>query len=188
MTHTKQRCAWVTSGDTLYEEYHDHEWGVPVHDERTHFEFLVLEGAQAGLSWRTILSRRDNYRKAFDNFDPRKVAKYTPAKVEELMQNSGIIRNRLKIESAINNAKRFLEIQKEFGSFDAYIWSFVGGKPMHNKRKSIREIPASTEESKALSKDLLRRGFKFVGPTIIYAHMQAIGMVNDHTSDCFRSK
>ena len=153
----KKRCAWVPEGNTLYEEYHDKEWGRPVHDERTHFEFLVLEGAQAGLSWNTILLRRENYRKAFDNFDPRKVAKYDAAKLETLMQDAGIIRNRLKIASAVNNAKLFLEVQKEFGSFDAYIWSFVGGEPLQNKRKSSKEIPAVTEESKTLSKDLLKR-------------------------------
>ncbi|MCE5317455.1 MAG: DNA-3-methyladenine glycosylase I [Parachlamydia sp.] len=181
----QHRCAWV-SENTLYEAYHDKEWGVPVHDDRTHFEFLILEGAQAGLSWLTILKRREEYRKAFDNFDPKKVARYSPKKVEELLQNSGIIRNRLKIESAINNAQRFLEVVKEFGSFDSYIWQFVGGQPIQYHRKSRQEIPAITPEAQQLSKDLKKRGFKFVGPTIIYAHMQAIGMVNDHTVDCFR--
>lgn len=184
----QKRCAWVTPGNTLYEAYHDKEWGVPVHNDRTHFEFLILEGAQAGLSWLTILKRRDEYRKAFDHFDPKKVARYDEKKVEELMQNSGIIRNRLKLEAAINNAQRFLEVVKEFGSFDSYIWSFVGEKPIQYHRQSIKEIPAITPEAQKLSKDLKKRGFKFVGPTIIYAHMQAIGMVNDHTVDCFRHK
>lgn len=180
------RCAWVTPGNTLYEAYHDKEWGVPVHDDRTHFEFLILEGAQAGLSWLTILKRREEYRKAFAHFDPTKVARFDEKKVEELVQNSGIIRNRLKIEAAINNAQRFLEVVNEFGSFDSYIWSFVEGKPIQYHRKSCKEIPAITPEAQRLSKDLQKRGFKFVGPTIIYAHMQAIGMVNDHTIDCFR--
>lgn len=182
----KKRCAWVPTGDALYEAYHDTEWGVPVHDDRKHFEFLILEGAQAGLSWSTILKRREGYRKAFANFDPKRVAKYDQDKVEKLLADPSIIRNRLKVEAAIINAQRFLELQQEFGSFDAYIWSFVNGKPIQNKRKTIKEVPALTEEAKQLSKDLKKRGFKFVGPTIIYAHMQAIGMVNDHTIDCFR--
>lgn len=182
----QNRCTWVPLGNTLYEDYHDKEWGVPVHDDRTHFEFLILEGAQAGLSWLTILKRREEYRKAFDHFDPKKVARYTSEKLEELLQNSGIIRNRLKIEAAINNAQRFLEVVKEFGSFDSYIWPFVGGEPIQYHRKSHQEIPTVTPEAQHLSKDLQKRGFKFVGPTIIYAHMQAIGMVNDHTVDCFR--
>lgn len=184
-TNALQRCHWVPNGNTLYEEYHDKEWGVPVHDDRTHFEFLILEGAQAGLSWETILKRRKEYAKAFANFDWIKVAKYDQQKIEDLLKNSGIIRNRLKVEGAVNNAKRFIEVRKEFGTFDAYIWQFVGGKPKHNRRTHHREIPAQTEESLALSKDLRKRGFKFVGPTIMYAHMQAIGMVNDHTKDCF---
>lgn len=181
-----KRCDWVSTGNELYEIYHDHEWGVPVHDDRKHFEFLILEGAQAGLSWLTILKRREGYRKAFANFDPKKVAKYDEAKIEELMQCTGIIRNRLKIVSAVNNAKLFLDIQKEFGSFDNYIWGFVKGKTLQNQRQSIRDVPPETEESRALSKDLRKRGFKFVGPTVIYAHMQAMGLVNDHTVDCFR--
>lgn len=179
------RCAWVPVGNELYEKYHDKEWGVPVHDDRKHFEFLILEGAQAGLSWLTILKRREGYRRAFANFDPKKVAKYDEAKIAELLQNKDIIRNRLKIRSSINNAKLFLEIQKEFGTFDNYIWGFVNGKTMQNKRKSIREVPPETKESKALSVDLKKRGFSFVGPAVIYAHMQATGLVNDHTIDCF---
>lgn len=182
----RKRCAWVPEDNVLYQEYHDKEWGVPIHDDRLHFEFLILEGAQAGLSWLTILKRRDAYRKAFDNFDPKKVAKYDQTKLDELLQNEGIIRNRLKIGSAVTNAQAFLAVQKEFGSFDKYIWGFVGGKPIHNKWKTRSEVPAVSEEAKALSKDLIKRGFRFVGPTIIYAHMQAIGMVNDHTTDCFR--
>jgi DNA-3-methyladenine glycosylase I len=185
-TSTLKRCDWVSAGNELYETYHDQEWGVPVHDDRKHFEFLILEGAQAGLSWLTILKRREGYRKAFANFDPKKVAKYDEAKIEELMQCTDIIRNRLKIISAVNNAKLFLEIQKEFGSFDKYIWGFVKGKTLQNQRKSMREVPPETEESRALSKDLRKRGFKFVGPTVIYAHMQALGLVNDHTVDCHR--
>ncbi len=181
-----KRCHWVPSGNSLYEEYHDHEWGVPVHEDRKHFEFLILEGAQAGLSWETILKRRNEYAKAFANFDWKMVAKYDQAKIEDLLKNSGIIRNRLKVESAVNNAKCFIEVRKEFGTFDAYIWQFVGGKTKQNQRKSPKDIPAETDESRALSKDLRKRGFKFVGPTIMYAHMQAIGMVNDHTEDCFR--
>jgi DNA-3-methyladenine glycosylase I len=183
---TLKRCDWVSTGNELYETYHDQEWGVPVHDDRKHFEFLILEGAQAGLSWLTILKRREGYRKAFANFDPKKVAKYDEAKIEELMQCTDIIRNRLKIVSAVNNARLFLEIQKEFGSFDKYIWSFVKGKTLQNQRQSMREVPPETEESRALSKDLRKRGFKFVGPTVIYAHMQAMGLVNDHTVDCYR--
>jgi DNA-3-methyladenine glycosylase I len=180
-----KRCAWVPVGNILYEEYHDKEWGVPVLDDRKHFEFLILEGAQAGLSWETILKRRSGYREAFALFDWTEVAQFDQKKVEELMQNPDIIRNRLKIESVINNAKRFIEVREEFGSFNTYIWRFVNGKPIHNHRKTIKDIPAETEESRLLSKDLRKRGFKFVGPTIMYAHMQAIGMVNDHTEDCF---
>ncbi|HWV99328.1 MAG TPA: DNA-3-methyladenine glycosylase I [Candidatus Acidoferrum sp.] len=166
--------------------YHDQEWGVPVHNEKRLFEFLVLEGAQAGLSWSTILNKRENYRKAFDHFDPRKVARYRSAKMRQLVRNPGIVRSQLKLHAAIGNAKAFLAVQKEFGSFDAYIWRFVGGKPIQNSRKSMKEIPTRTAESDAMSKDLLAHGFKFVGPTICYALMQAIGMVNDHTVDCFR--
>jgi DNA-3-methyladenine glycosylase I len=166
--------------------YHDEEWGVPVHDDRVLFEFLVLEGAQAGLSWSTILHKRDAYRRAFDRFDPRKVARYDKRKIASLLADAGIVRNRAKIESAIKNAKAFLEVQAEFGSFDAYQWQFVGGRAIQNRRRSIRDVPARTAESDALSKDLKRRGFSFVGSTILYAHMQAVGMVNDHMVECFR--
>ncbi len=181
------RCAWA-GNDPLYQKYHDEEWGVPVHDDRRLFEMLILEGAQAGLSWITILRKRENYRKAFNNFDAKKIAKYNSKKVKQLLLNEGIVRNRLKIAAAIQNAKIFLEIQKEFGSFDKYIWQFVNGKPIINKRKSLKDIPAMTKESDAMSKDLKKRGFKFVGSTICYAFMQAVGMVNDHTADCFRYK
>lgn len=180
----KKRCGWAASEPNV--AYHDSEWGKPVHDDRLLFEFLILEGAQAGLSWTTILNKRGNYRKAFDNFDAKKVARYNEKKVSELMANAGIIRNRLKIAAAIRNAEAFLKVQKEFGSFDRYIWQFVGGKPQVNRRKSMREVPTRTAESDAMSKDLLKRGFKFVGSTICYAFMQAVGMVNDHTIDCFR--
>ena len=183
----RRRCEWGTVSQ-LYIDYHDNEWGVPVHDDRTLFEFIILEGAQAGLSWETVLKKRENYRKAFSNFDPVKVSRYGDKKIEALLGNKGIIRNRLKITSAINNAKRFLEVQKEFGSFDTYIWQFVDGKPITNRFKSMQEIPATTEVSNAMSKDLKKRGFKFVGPTICYAHMQATGMVNDHVVGCFRYK
>jgi DNA-3-methyladenine glycosylase I len=179
------RCAWANSS-SLYIDYHDTEWGVPVHDDQTLFEFLLLEGAQAGLSWSTILQKRPNYRLAFDNFDPLKIAGYDETKVAELLVNPGIVRNRLKIRAAIGNAQAFLAVQEEFGTFDAYIWSFVNGRPMQNAWRSLSEIPARTAESDALSKDLIRRGFKFVGSTICYAHMQATGMVNDHLVDCFR--
>jgi DNA-3-methyladenine glycosylase I len=172
----------------LYQQYHDKEWGVPVHDDHKHFEFLILEGAQAGLSWITILKRREGYRQAFAHFDPKKVAKFDAAKIKELLADEGIIRNRLKVESAVTNAKHFLEIQKEFGSFDTYVWQFVDGKPIQNKWKTSAQVPPETKESKALSADLRKRGFKFVGPTVMYAYMQAIGMVNDHTADCFRAK
>lgn len=182
----KTRCAWVPKNDDLYITYHDTEWGVPVHDDQKHFEFLILEGAQAGLSWRTILSRREGYRKAFANFDPQKVAKFTQKDQEKLKQNPDIIRNRLKIAAAITNAQAFLKVQKEFGSFNAYAWQFVKGKPIINHWQSIKQVPAVTKEAEIFSKDLKKRGFRFVGPTIIYAHMQAIGMVNDHTIDCFR--
>ena len=181
----KIRCEWSNS-DPLYQEYHDTEWGVPSHDDHHLFEMLILEGAQAGLSWITVLRKRENYRKAFDHFDAHKIAKYDAAKVRKLLANDGIIRNRLKINAAIENAKAFLAVQKEFGTFDAYIWQFVGGKPKTNAFKSLKEIPPKTPESEAMSKDLLKRGFRFVGPTICYAFMQAVGMVNDHVVDCFR--
>lgn len=180
-----KRCDWVPD-DPLYQKYHDEEWGVPVHDDRLLFEFLILEGAQAGLSWATILKKRDNYRAAFDNFSAGKIAKYDETKYLELLDNPGIVRNRLKIQAAIENAKAFLAVQKEYGSFDAYIWRFVGGKPVVNARKTLKELPARTTEADAMSKDLKKRGFKFVGSTICYAFMQAVGMVNDHTVDCFR--
>ena len=182
----KKRCAWVSIDDPLMLQYHDREWGVPVHDDRKHFEFLILEGAQAGLSWTTILRKRENYRKAFDNFDPAKVARFTARRLEKLLQDPGIIRNRLKIESSVKNAKAFLKVQEEFGTFDDYCWRFVNGKPKLNKLTSKQQIPATSPESDAFSKDLKKRGFNFVGSTIIYAHMQAIGMVNDHLTDCFR--
>lgn len=181
----KKRCWWC-EGDDLYMAYHDNEWGVPVWDDRTMFEFLVLEGAQAGLSWITILRRRENYRKAFDGFDPVKVSQYDDDKIQELLKDKGIIRNKLKIQSAVTNAKAFLEVQKEFGSFCDYAWQFVGGKPIKNAWKSPSEIPASSPESDAMSKDMKKRGFKFFGTTICYAHMQATGMVNDHLTHCFR--
>jgi len=182
----KYRCSWPTEGDALYLKYHDTEWGVPVYEDRKIFEFLVLESAQAGLSWRTVLYKRENYRKAFADFDPVKVSRFSAQKVEKLLQNAGIIRNRLKIEAAINNACRFLDVQKEFGSFSKYIWEFVGGRPILNKWKTIKELPVITPEAVALAADLKKRGFKFLGPTVIYAHMQATGMVNDHMVECFR--
>lgn len=180
----KKRCAWSGS-DPLMIRYHDEQWGRPVHDDRKHFEFLVLESAQAGLSWSTVLKKREGYRRAFADFDARKVAKFGPDKVEKLILDPSIIRNRQKIEAAINNAQRLLEVQKEFGSFDAYCWGFVDGEPIQNRRRHAKEIPATTEESDAWSRDLKKRGFKFVGSTIVYAHMQAVGMVNDHVIDCF---
>jgi DNA-3-methyladenine glycosylase I len=180
------RCAWAT--EELSIDYHDCEWGVPVHDDRLLFEFLILEGAQAGLSWITILRKRENYRRAFDHFDARKIARYDARKIRSLLADPGIVRNRLKVAAAIQNAKVFLAVQKEFGSFDAYLWSFVGGRPIQNRRGSMKEVPARTAESDAMSKDLVKRGFKFVGSTICYAFMQAVGMVNDHTVDCFRYK
>lgn len=181
-----KRCKWVEGQFPEYIAYHDEEWGVPVHDDKTHFKFLILEGAQAGLSWSTILKRREGYRKAFADFDPNKVAKFDESKIQELLQDPGIIRNKLKVNSAVSNAQHFLEIQEEFGSFDTYIWDFVGGEPIINHWKSIDEVPATTKESDALSKDLKKRGFKFTGSTIMYAHMQACGLVMDHTTDCFR--
>jgi DNA-3-methyladenine glycosylase I len=182
----KKRCAWVSLDDPLMLEYHDREWGVPVHNDHKLFEFLILEGAQAGLSWSTVLRKREAYRKAFADFDPEKVARFTTSRIEKLMLDPGIIRNRLKIESSVRNAKAFLKIQEEFGSFDSYSWRFVDGKPKLNKLKSMQQIPATSTESDAFSKDLKQRGFNFVGSTIIYAHMQAVGMVNDHLTDCFR--
>ncbi|MBL6446223.1 DNA-3-methyladenine glycosylase I [Fulvivirga sp. 29W222] len=182
----EKRCGWAEGQFEEYVKYHDEEWGVPVHDDNVHFEFLILEGAQAGLSWATILKKRNGYRTAFSNFDPEKVAEYDEQKILELIEYPGIVRNKLKIRGAVNNAKRFLEIQKEFGSFDNYIWRFVGGTPITNHRKDMSEVPATTKESDALSKDLKKRGFKFVGSTVIYAHMQACGLVNDHAIDCFR--
>ena len=184
----KKRCTWCENTFDEYIKYHDEEWGVPVHDDRVHFEFLILEGAQAGLSWATILKRRDGYRAAFADFDPKEVAQFSQEKVEALLLDPGIIRNRLKVQGTVINAQKFLEVQKEFGSFDQYIWSFVGGKPIVNAWKSMKEVPATTPESDAMSKDLKKRGFKFVGSTIMYAYMQACGLVNDHTTDCFRYK
>jgi DNA-3-methyladenine glycosylase I len=181
----KERCAWAESNPLMI-KYHDVEWGMPVHDDRKLFEFLILEGAQAGLSWSIVLKKRKNYRKAFDNFDPKKIAKYTKKDIKRLLADSGIIRNRLKITATINNAKKFLDVQKEFGSFDKYIWQFVNYKMIRKAFKTLSELPARTKESDAMSKDLRKRGFKFIGPTICYAFMQAVGMVNDHTTDCFR--
>ena len=182
-----KRCAW-SGTDPLMIAYHDQEWGVPVHDDRALFEFLVLEGAQAGLSWSTILRKRTNYQRAFDRFDPRKVARYDKRKVAALLADAGIVRNRAKVASAIKNARAFLEVQAEFGSFAAYQWRFVDGRPLQNRRRAIRDIPARSAQSDAMSADLKRRGFSFVGTTIIYAHMQAVGMVNDHLLDCFRHR
>lgn len=183
----RQRCAWAL-GSPLMIEYHDGEWGVPLHDDRKLFEFLILEGAQAGLSWSTILAKRHAYRQAYDGFDVNKVERYGSAKIRELLTNPGIVRNRLKILASIENARAFKAVQSEFRSFDSYIWGFVGGRQKHNSWKSMRSVPASTAESEAISKDLKRRGFKFVGSTICYAFMQAVGMVNDHTVDCFRHR
>jgi DNA-3-methyladenine glycosylase I len=183
----KQRCGWSTS-DPLYINYHDNEWGVPLHDDRKLFEMLILEGAQAGLSWITILRKRENYRNAFAKFDAKKIARYDGGKIRQLLADKGIVRNRLKIEATIQNAEAFLRVQQEFGSFDAYIWRFVGGRPKRNQWKSLKEIPPTTPESDAMSKDLKRRGFRFVGSTICYAFMQAVGIVNDHVTTCFRYK
>jgi len=180
-----KRCQWAGTSDPLMVEYHDREWGVPVHDDRVHFEFLLLEGAQAGLSWAIVLKKREGYRRAFSEFDPAKVARYTSTRIEKLITDPGIVRNRLKITGAIRNARAFLEIQKEFGTFDAYCWRFVGGRPKVNRWRTTG-VPATTPESDALSKDLKRRGFTFVGSTVIYAYMQAVGLVNDHLVDCFR--
>jgi len=181
------RCPWCLKFEQ-YIRYHDEEWGVPVHDDRIHFEFLTLEGAQAGLSWSTILKKREGYRKAFADFDPIKVARFSEKKLEKILLDPGIIRNRLKVFAAKNNAERFLEVQKEFGSFDNYIWGFVKHKPIINTRKTLKQIPATTKESDALSKDLIKRGFKFVGSTVVYSHMQACGLVNDHLVKCWRYK
>jgi DNA-3-methyladenine glycosylase I len=181
-----RRCAWALSGDPLYVAYHDEEWGVPVHDDTRLFEMLVLEGAQSGLSWSTILRKRDGYHDAFSGFDPTRVARFTPARVERLMQNEEIVRNRMKIESAVSNAKAVRDVEREHSSLDAYLWSFVGGKPIVNHWRALGTIPAETEESRAMSKDMKKRGFRFVGPTVCYAFMQAVGMVNDHVTSCFR--
>ncbi len=186
MKDTRTRCPWPT--DEMYIRYHDEEWGVPIHDDGRLFEFLILEGAQAGLSWRTVLNKRENYRKAFDQFDAEKIARYNEAKVARLLADEGIIRNKLKVRSAILNAQAFLKVREEFGSFDAYQWRFVDGRPLINHHKSMKEVPAKTRISDAMSKDLLKRGFKFVGSTICYAHMQAVGMVNDHLVGCFRHR
>ena len=182
----KKRCSWVNLNNPLYVKYHDREWGVPVHDDRKLFEFIVLESAQAGLSWELILKKREGYRKAFLNFDPNKVSKMTEHDVQRLLKNPDIIRNRLKIKATIENARRFLEVQKEFGSFDAYMWGWVEGSPIQNTWKSTKNVPARTPLSERMAKDLKQRGFKFLGPTVWYAHMQAVGMVNDHTTGCFR--
>ncbi|MBX3130468.1 MAG: DNA-3-methyladenine glycosylase I [Polyangiaceae bacterium] len=187
MPATKTRCAWAGS-DPAYVAYHDTEWGVPVHEDQLLFEFLVLEGAQAGLSWLTILKKRDNYRRAFAGFDPKKVARFGDAKLAQLLGDAGIVRNRLKLTSAVRNARAFLDVQKDFGSFAAYQWGFVGGEPVQNSWQSTKELPARTELSDTFSRDLKRRGFNFVGSTIIYAHMQAVGMVNDHVVGCFRHR
>ena len=183
-----KRCAWVPENDALYQEYHDREWGVPVYDDTRIFEFLVLEAFQAGLSWRTVLYKRENFRAAFAGFDPETVARFDEVKIQELLQNRGIIRNRLKVRAAVNNAQKFLEVQQEFRSFSDYIWRFTEGKPLVNHWKSMDEIPASTPLSDTISKDLKQRGFKFMGTTVVYAHMQATGIVNDHTVDCFRHR
>lgn len=181
-----RRCQWVQGGNALYLDYHDREWGVPQHDDRVLFEFLLLEGAQAGLSWSTILNKREGYRQAFAGFDPQQVARFGARDIRRLLADSGIVRNRLKINAAIVNARVFLQVQEQFGSFDEYIWRFTGGKPIQNAWKTMKQVPAATAQSDAMSKDLRQRGFKFVGSTIMYAHMQATGMVNDHTVDCFR--
>lgn len=181
-----KRCPWAANSSEAMQEYHDKEWGQPVHDDRMLFEFLILEGAQAGLSWSTILSKRDNYKNAFDNFDAKKIIKYDQKKIDKLLLDPGIVRNKLKVNSVVINAKAYLEAQKEFGSFDTFIWSFVDGKPINNKRRSMSEVPAKTDISDKMSAVLKKRGFKFIGSTICYAFMQAVGMVNDHTIDCFK--
>jgi DNA-3-methyladenine glycosylase I len=187
-TDGKERCTWGARGGELMMTYHDTEWGIPVHDDRKQFEFLTLESAQAGLSWLVVLRKREAYRKAFADFDPEKVARFTAKRIEKLLGDPGIIRNRLKVAAAVTNAQKFLEVQEEFGTFDKYIWSFVDGRPINNRLESMKQVPATSKESDALSKDLKQRGFKFVGSTIVYAHMQAIGMVNDHLAACFRYK
>jgi DNA-3-methyladenine glycosylase I len=186
MRTQSKRCSWVNMDHDLMREYHDREWGVPTHDDRIHFEFLILEAAQAGLSWSIVLNKREGYRRAFSQFDPEKVARYTQARIDTLTADSGIIRNRQKIAAAVKNARAFLAVQEEFGSFDAYCWQFVNGQPRQNRWRSLRQIPATTAESDAFSRDLKHRGFSFVGSTVMYAHMQAVGMVNDHLIDCFR--
>lgn len=188
MSKPVTRCKWAEAVSLDYIRYHDEEWGVPVHDDRTQFEFLILEGAQAGLSWSTILNKRDGYRKAFADFDAEKVARFTKKRIEKLLLDPSIVRNRLKVESAVTNAQAFLAVQEEFGSFSDYIWDFVDGKPIQNKFRRDRDIPATSPESDVLSKDLKKRGFKFVGSTIVYAHMQATGLVNDHVTGCFRHR
>jgi len=181
-----KRCSWVNADNQLLRDYHDEEWGVPAHDDRRHFEFLILEAAQAGLSWSIVLNKREGYRRAFSQFDPEKVARYSQARIDKLTTHPAIVRNRMKIAAAVRNAKAFLVVQEEFGSFDAYCWQFVDGRPRQNRWRSLSQIPATTAESDAFSRDLKRRGFSFVGSTVIYAHMQAVGMVNDHVIDCFR--
>ena len=188
MAKSVTRCRWAEGVSPQYIEYHDTEWGVPVHDDRVQFEFLILEGAQAGLSWSTILNKRDGYRRLFANFDPEQVARFTARRVEKILQDPAIVRNRLKVESAVSNARAFLEVQAEFGSFCNYVWRFVDGKPIQSRIRKDSDVPATTPESDALSKDLKKRGFRFVGSTIVYAHMQATGMVNDHVANCFRRK
>lgn len=188
MNKKTKRCKWAEGVNDAYIEYHDTEWGVPVYDDRVQFEFLILEGAQAGLSWSTILNKRAGYRKHFADFDVQKVARFTPKRIEKILQDPAVVRNRLKVESAVSNAKAFIAVQKEFGSFSDYIWGFVGGKPMQNKFRKDGDVPATSPESDALSKDLKKRGFRFVGSTIMYAHMQATGLVNDHVTGCFRHK
>jgi DNA-3-methyladenine glycosylase I len=182
----RRRCEWAAEDDPLYVTYHDEEWGIPSHDDRHLFELLTLEGAQAGLSWATILRKREGYRKAFERFDPDRVARFDRRRLERLLRDPGIVRNRLKIDSAVNNARRVLEVQEDLGSFDSYLWQFVGGAPIVGRRRELRDLPAETRESKAMSKDLKRRGFRFVGPTVCYAFMQAVGLVNDHVTTCFR--
>ena len=186
MADRNKRCAWVTTDEPLLLDYHDREWGVPVHSERKHFEVLVLSGAQAGLNWSLVLKKREGYRRAFDNFDPEKVVRYSERQIRRLLSDPEIIRNRMKIEAAVRNARAFLKVQEEFGKYDSYCWQFVGGRPKLNRWKATRQIPATSPESEALSKDLKRRGFSFIGPTVAYAYMQAVGMVNDHLVDCFR--
>ena len=181
-----KRCSWVSADNALMRDYHDREWGVPNHDDRTHFEFLILEAAQAGLSWSIVLNKREGYRRAFSQFDPEKVARYTATRIDKLVADPGIIRNRMKIEASVKNARAFLAVQEEFGSFDKYCWQFVDGRPRQNRWRSTRQIPPKTAESDAMSRDLKLRGFSFVGSTVIYAHMQAVGMINDHLVDCFR--